>query len=96
MIKKDAKQFLYVMQCKDFIKIGVSKHPEQRIRDLQIGNPFRITLLLKVKYDNSFQIEQTLHKYFNNKNETGEWFSIDETVKNLVKYLKNIEYNTSR
>ena len=84
------------MQCKEYIKIGVSQRPEQRIKDLQIGNPFKIILLLKIIYDDCYGIEKKLHNYFDKNNVSGEWFSIDKDIKDLVKYLKNIEYEMEK
>jgi len=88
------KKYIYVMQCKEYVKFGVSRSPEIRIKELQTGNPFKITLLLQVLYDNHFNIEKTIHNYFNDNRKIGEWFIIDDKIKNFVKYLKNIEYNT--
>lgn len=92
----DNKKYIYVMQCKNFVKFGVSNNPAVRIKELQTGNPFKISLLLSIVYDDSFSIEKRIHKYFNEKRESGEWFLIDKKIKDFVKYLKNIEYEMSK
>lgn len=84
------------MQCKEYVKFGASNDPEERVKALQTGNPFQITLLLKLKYGGTFNIESSIHKYFGENREIGEWFVIDNKVKDFVKYLKNIEYNLSK
>lgn len=86
---------LYIMQCNNYIKIGVSSYPEKRIKDLQTGNPYEIKLLLAINSDDAYQLENQFHKYFKNINSGGEWFEINEDVKNFVKYLKIKEYKES-
>ena len=87
-------KYLYAMQCKEYVKFGVSKNPLARIKELQTGNPFEIKLLLRVEYENFYQIEKQIHEYFDTKRGLGEWFLIDYDIKSFVKYLKNIEYET--
>lgn len=84
------------MQCKDYVKFGVSLNPKVRVKELQTGNPFKINLLLSVKYEDHFGTEKKVHKYFEDKKESGEWFLIDDEVKGFVKYLKNVEYELSK
>lgn len=86
---------LYVMQCNNFIKIGVSDNPERRIKDLQTGNPYEIKLLLAIDDYDAYGLENQFHKYFKNINSIGEWFEVDENVKYFVKYLKIREYKES-
>jgi hypothetical protein len=80
------------MQCNEYVKFGISKNPEYRIKELQTGNPYKIKLLLKLEYDDYYGIENNIHRYFDKKREIGEWFLIDKDIKDFVKYLKNIEY----
>lgn len=90
------QEYLYGMQCKDYIKFGVSNNPVDRCKTLQTGNPFKITLLFQVPYSDSSSTEKDVHKYFKNIRGIGEWFKIDENIKSFVKYLKNIEYEVSK
>ena len=81
------------MQCKEFVKFGISNDPFSRIRELQTGNPYKIHLLLSVDYEYCQETERTIHKYFDSKRGIGEWFKIDDEITKFVKYMKNIEYN---
>jgi hypothetical protein len=90
------QEYLYGMQCKDYIKFGVSNNPIDRRNALQTGNPFQITLLFCVPYNDSYGTEKDVHRYFKDIRGKGEWFKIDENIKNFVKYLKNIEYEVSK
>ena len=88
--------YLYAIQCKNYIKFGVSYRPEERIKELQTGNPYKLSLLLKLEYENHFETEKIIHKYSHKNHELGEWFSVDDDLRNFVKYLKNIEYELSK
>jgi len=89
-------RYLYVMQCKEYVKFGISKNPNSRIKELQTGNPYKINLLLKINYSDCFDIENNVHSYFDKKRGLGEWFLIDKEIKNFVKYLKNTEYESNK
>lgn len=93
---KSQEKYIYVMQCKQYVKFGVSMTPDARIKELQTGNLFEIKLMLKLKYEDHYQIENRIHKYFNKQRGIGEWFLIDEDIKKFVKYLKNIEWELSK
>lgn len=94
-MKKD-KKYLYVLQCNEYVKFGISSNPKYRVSSLQTGNPYKINLLLAIIYKDCFEIEKNIHKYYDEKRERGEWFFIDEEIKSFVKYLKNIEYEAKR
>ena len=89
---RNKQKYIYAMQCNDFVKFGMSHRPEFRIKELQIGNPYKIILLLAVPYNSCHLIEKQIHHYFDGKRETGEWFRVDDAIRDFVKYLKNIEY----
>jgi hypothetical protein len=75
--------FVYFIQCKadmNPIKIGVSKHPRKRLKDLQTSNPFKLTLLESVRFQNerqAYAVEEKLHEIFDMRRMNGEWFSGD-------------------
>ena len=69
--------FVYAIMEEDTknIKLGISRNPEARLKQLQIGNSSRLHLVGYRKAENRFKDEKTLHQ----KNEAyrihGEWFS---------------------
>lgn len=86
----------------ELYKIGISKNdPKLRLRQLQTGNPNKISLLNYYQSINYLKIERLLHKKYNVKtNAKNEWrtltnddvFSfindckkLDETIKFLIK-----------
>lgn len=68
-------------------KIGVSKHPKERLKTLNIAscNPL---LLFKV-YNNKSDMEVLLHEHFKHKQTNSEWFSLSESD---LEEIKNIIY----
>jgi Meiotically up-regulated gene 113 len=63
----------YFIKCNDFIKIGKASNIDVRMRELQIGNPYKLELLAFIK-DKS--LEKKLHIKFNHLSYSGEWFRI--------------------
>ncbi len=58
------------------VKIGFSKNPEQRIKNLQTGNSRRLGLMGWIECEGQ-SFERCLHKKFERYRIEGEWFSIE-------------------
>lgn len=56
-------------------KIGITKNnPELRVKQLQTGNPSKISLLKFYESDNYLKVERRLHKQYQSKTEANnEW-----------------------
>lgn len=59
------------------IKIGISKDPENRLRQLQIGNSQKLEIVYVRKALNRFKDERQLHKLNSDKKIRSEWFESD-------------------
>ncbi|BBB66539.1 hypothetical protein UNDYM_2286 [Undibacterium sp. YM2] len=59
------------------IKIGRSKNVQQRIRDLQTGNPSPLQLMGWMNVNDEVKVERRLHQTYQDWCELGEWFNID-------------------
>lgn len=60
------------------MKIGVSKKPEERLKDLQTGSPYPLTIIAVFPCDSkryAYNLEKFLHNYFFKSQLCGEWFS---------------------
>ena len=76
---------LYIIQSDNTgnFKIGRSKHPNKRLKQLQTGNPNKLKLILVL--ENQGHQEKYLHNRINRwirKKSKGEWFEFD-----LIGYL---------
>jgi len=85
-------EYVYIIMNTGFTnicKIGISKNPKQRLRNLQTGNSNKLKLifiLLVNKNIKSSAVELVIHNYFKEKNLwiQGEWFEFqneDQIVK---------------
>lgn len=58
------------------IKIGFSKNPGRRIKDLQTGNPRKLAIMGWIECDDR-SLEKHLQRKHEQRNLNGEWFSIE-------------------
>ena len=70
--------FIYVMVAKPYMKIGISRDVQRRIKEVQTGCPVRITRCIFMNVGNTQQaetLEKLLHKRYAACNTWGEWFT---------------------
>lgn len=78
-------------------KIGITKKtPQQRLKQLQTGNPYKLEIVDIYQSEFADKIERTFHNIYNSNNTHGEWFELDmeqifEFKDNCRKYEKNFE-----
>jgi hypothetical protein len=89
-------KYIYLIQSLEegYYKIGVSKNPQRRIKELQTGNSSPLKLVETYQSEYADKIERTLQRRYSHLNKEGEWFdmSIQEEV-TFVKNCKAIEEN---
>ena len=56
------------------VKIGISKNPTERLKQLQIGNSSKLELAAYMKADNRYKDETAAHKALCDINIRSEWF----------------------
>jgi len=61
----------------DYYKIGYSKHPKQRMNDMQVGNPFTLQIVYQHKVKNFKLAESVTHQNLAHKQVRGEWFNCE-------------------
>jgi predicted GIY-YIG superfamily endonuclease len=73
--------YVYFIKCcdeKGFIKVGVADDVERRCDTLQIGSPYKLIILAKMKCKSrkeAYRTENDIHRYFKKSRLRGEWFS---------------------
>ena len=77
------KSAIYLIKSAGRVKIGYSKNPWKRYRQLCTGCPSPMALILTLYCQDAPEFERYLHKAFEHKRENGEWFrvSINEVLK---------------
>ena len=75
-------------------KIGTSKHPEKRLKQLQTGNQEKLELICTFKSEYATLLESTLHRKYSHLRENGEWYalSLEDEVK-FIEICKKTEAN---
>lgn len=79
VVKRD--YFLYFINAGPFTKIGLATNPDKRVQELQVGCPIKIQkfrLFYAGEEDLAFLLERRLHKFFESKHSSGEWFVLDQ------------------
>ena len=93
------KDYMYIISNElGFIKVGVSKDPANRVKQLQTGNEHILTLLFTEEFNctrrHLLHIEKEVHKKLKtiHQKASGEWFYIDkdnlESIKNLITFYR--------
>jgi hypothetical protein len=89
-------KYIYLIQSLEdgYYKIGISKNPNKRIKQLQTGNSSPLKLINYYKTDFAEKIEGNLHRKYKNLHKEGEWFdlSIEQEV-SFIDECKKIEEN---
>jgi len=84
------KQVYLIQSLEDsYYKIGVSKHPKKRLKQLQTGNSSELKLVESYPSEFAHQIEKTLQRRYSHLRREGEWF--DMGISNEVSFIKECQ-----
>ena len=74
------QSFIYVIGPKDgqYVKIGHSRHPEKRLKQLQTGHSEKLFLWHSepILLELAKAAEKTIHQQIGFKRRIGEWFAV--------------------
>jgi predicted GIY-YIG superfamily endonuclease len=80
--RKRRAQTVYFIRCQQYIKIGISKDPAARLRQIRRGGGSHFPRLLDVETaeliatePGGLDRERELHQHFSHHRHTGEWFT---------------------
>lgn len=87
--------YIYIIgNNKGFIKVGLSKDPQKRIKQLQTGNGDKLSLIFQECFECNrkkvFKIEKMIHRSLSSlcSKKEGEWFLLNseniDRVKNTI------------
>jgi len=84
-------KYVYLIQSLEnsYYKIGVSKHPKKRIKELQTGNSSELKLIEVYQSEFAHQIEKTMQRRYTHLKKEGEWF--DLSITNEVSFIKECQ-----
>ena len=83
--------YVYLVRCSDtsFYKIGVADNPTSRLKELQIGNPYPLSLVVTCGFPSSRvakRAESDAHKQMEKYNIHGEWFDLSPKAVEQLKF----------
>lgn len=89
------KKHIYLLQSDNGVyKIGVSKDPQKRLKQLQTGSSEKLEIIKTYESEFYRQIEKGLHNKFNHLRSEGEWFYLHlEDELRFIKECERIENN---
>lgn len=76
---KGAYPIAYFIKCGEFVKIGKSGNPSERLLTLRTGNPFDLELLHFV--EGHQWLESQFHQRFSDYRHRDEWFRLEGELK---------------
>lgn len=86
------KTYLYIIgNGEGAVKVGLSKNPRKRVKQLQTGNENTLTLLFTEEFEcprkKVFEIEKKVHRDLSCRcqKKVGEWFYLDNLVLEQIK-----------
>ena len=80
-------KYIYLIQSQEdgYYKIGVSKHPKKRVKQLQTGNSSELKLIGSYQSEHAHKVERALQRRYSFLKKEGEWF--DLSIKEDVSFL---------
>lgn len=94
LINKYDIGYIYIVRVDEYIKIGISNMPEQRITLIRSDNPKRLEEILVIKIPLKYDTEQLIHSLLKKAgwHVRGEWFEyrkgwLDEVIDILFMHL---------
>jgi len=84
---------IYVMESEVGVKIGISKNPNERLRQVTNASGMQVSLRHTREHESAYAVEQNAHKLLADKRRTGEWFNVtvDEAIAAIDEAASEIE-----
>ena len=87
-VPKDANMFVYFIACGEFVKIGQTQSPPQRVAALRTGTPYDLKLLKVVRA--GMRTERAFHAALKDHHHRFEWFRLDQDLMAAIKRLPGV------
>lgn len=85
------EKFLYFIQLRNKVKIGISSNPEGRLNSLATASPDELRLIAKIP--NAGNLESKCHKKLSHLHICREWFRYSEDITHLIEKLQSKNQN---
>lgn len=79
-ISVDTSSFVYIIKGYGrWYKIGVSREPKNRLKQLQTACPFKLEIVKTISTHKATTLEMDIHERFIDRRGEGEWFRLTES-----------------
>lgn len=68
--------FIYLIECHEFVKVGIADDANSRLVQLQVGCPYELRLLASFPTQHAARDEARLHGLWKRYEVRGEWFIV--------------------
>jgi hypothetical protein len=92
-------KYVYLISDKNnyTYKIGISKNPKNRLKQLQTGSDKKLVICKQVLCENADQVEASLHHIYSIYNIQGEWFELNDIeIENFEIKCKTIDNDINK
>ena len=84
-MKEFPTDFVYFLECQDFVKIGITRNVKVRLNSYKTHNPFKCKLLSVIPTIRARADEELIHTAMEAYHVHGEWFRLPVTLKAYLK-----------
>jgi len=81
--------YVYAVNAGEYVKFGMTADLDSRIRSMQTGCPLEIVVVGYVRGGSS--LEAAVHQFFSPHRERGEWFSMHDSMRNILEAFKQMD-----
>ena len=73
-----SEELVYLIRGGPYHKIGRTTNLKQRIKTLQTGHPYRVTVVHTWAVENAVEVEGCLHRQYASAKIHGDWFNLSQ------------------
>jgi len=83
---------IYIIQCNEYYKVGISKSPRSRLKQLQTSNPYELKLKRTYKLPSPKTSEALIHMMLKEYHVRGEWFNTElDVINSVIESLSDLD-----
>jgi len=89
-LKNNLGNYIYIIKCGKYYKIGITKRLASRITRFRVENPYDVKLVYTRNTKYNKYLEKELHSLLKKYLHRGEWFLISKgQIKSIINMIKN-------
>ena len=90
VLNSQDKEFIYLMESQHGCKIGKTSQPAKRLSAIFTLLPFYLSSITLIEVNNAYEVENILHREYEDKRIKGEWFNLNEIDRETIRMWNEI------